>query len=62
MPLVARKRDGWARLGPDGAGDLGVDGVTVLVVRPDGHVGLRADRDHAEQVAAYQSVLRAGRL
>ncbi|MBM4270418.1 MAG: monooxygenase [Deltaproteobacteria bacterium] len=61
VALVARKREGWARLGPDGAGDLGVEGVTVLVVRPDGHVGLRADRDHAEQVAKYQSVLRAGR-
>lgn len=37
---------------------LGVDDVSLLVVRPDGHVGLRADRDHLEALAAYQALLR----
>ena len=35
--------------------------VTLLVVRPDGHVGLRADREHPAALAAYQSRLRSGR-
>ena len=27
------------------------------LVRPDGHVGLRADHDHLEALAAYQWLL-----
>jgi hypothetical protein len=29
-----------------------------LVIRPDGHVGLRADRNHHDALAAYQALLR----
>lgn len=46
-----------ARLEPAAAAQLGVDEVTLLVIRPDGHVGLRADRDHVAALAAYQSLL-----
>jgi 2-polyprenyl-6-methoxyphenol hydroxylase-like FAD-dependent oxidoreductase len=35
---------------------LGVDGTTLLVIRPDGHVGLRADRDHLNALKAYQAL------
>lgn len=41
---------------------LGVGEATLLVIRPDGHVGLRADRDHVAALGAYQSRLRAGRV
>jgi hypothetical protein len=45
---------------PQAAERLGVDAVTLLVVRPDGHVGLRADHDHVAAVAAYQKLLESG--
>ena len=31
------------------------------LIRPDGHVGLRADRNHVEGLAAYDALLRSGR-
>jgi 2-polyprenyl-6-methoxyphenol hydroxylase-like FAD-dependent oxidoreductase len=40
---------------------LGVEGITVLAVRPDGYVGLRADRDHLAALARYDSLIRSGR-
>ena len=43
-----------------GAAQLGIAEVTLLVVRPDGHVGLRADREHVAALAAYQAVERLG--
>jgi 2-polyprenyl-6-methoxyphenol hydroxylase-like FAD-dependent oxidoreductase len=46
-----------ACLAPAAADQLGVGEVTLLVVRPDGHVGLRADRDHLEALTAYHLVL-----
>ncbi|HZR80099.1 MAG TPA: FAD-dependent monooxygenase [Candidatus Binatia bacterium] len=51
----------WPRLDGTTSEALGVDGIAVLAVRPDGHVGLRADRDHARSLVAYQSLLRSGR-
>jgi len=51
----------WARLSPAAAERLGVDAITLLVVRPDGHIGLRADRDHLELLAAYHTLLASGR-
>ncbi len=33
---------------------LGVDGLTLLAVRPDGYVGLRADVDHVAALADYR--------
>lgn len=43
----------------DAAG-LGIADVTLVVVRADGHVGLRADTGHAEALAAYVGLIRAG--
>jgi len=34
--------------------------MTLLVIRPDGYVGLRADHDHLKALAAYQALLLAG--
>ena len=42
-------------LEPALAGELGVEGLAVLAVRPDGHVGLRADADHAAAVHDYEA-------
>ena len=39
------------------AAALGVDGVTVLAVRPDRYIGLRDDRGDASAVRAYLSAL-----
>ena len=36
---------------------LGVRGVTLFVVRPDGYLGLRADAHHADALAAYAARL-----
>jgi 2-polyprenyl-6-methoxyphenol hydroxylase-like FAD-dependent oxidoreductase len=58
--VLAARPDGhdtWGRLEPSAAERLGTDAVTLLLVRPDGHVGLRADRDHVTALAAYQSLL-----
>jgi 2-polyprenyl-6-methoxyphenol hydroxylase-like FAD-dependent oxidoreductase len=51
--------DGHPRLDPAAAAGLGVEAVTLLLVRPDGHVGLRADTGHAEALAAYAALLGA---
>jgi hypothetical protein len=42
------------------ADELGVDGLTLLVIRPDGYVGLRADHDHLAALARYDAVVRDG--
>jgi 2-polyprenyl-6-methoxyphenol hydroxylase-like FAD-dependent oxidoreductase len=49
--------DAWARLDANAADRLGVEAITLLLVRPDGHVGLRADHDHLNALAAYQALL-----
>jgi hypothetical protein len=51
----------WVRLAPAAADQLGIDEGSLLVVRPDGHIGLRADRDHLDALAAYHSLLALGR-
>lgn len=45
---------------PAAASQLGIDGITLLVIRPDGHVGLRCDHDHREALTSYQAMLVAG--
>jgi 2-polyprenyl-6-methoxyphenol hydroxylase-like FAD-dependent oxidoreductase len=52
-------RDQIGRLEPVGADHLGVQGTTLLVVRPDGYVGLRSDRDHLSALERYRKLLRA---
>src|SRR5262249_49802470 len=61
--LTARPGDQnpYARLASQAAGQLGIGEITLLVIRPDGHVGLRADRNHAEALAVYDALLRSGR-
>ena len=40
-----------ARIAPAASDQLGIGEVTLLVVRPDGHLGLRADNNHLEALA-----------
>jgi 2-polyprenyl-6-methoxyphenol hydroxylase-like FAD-dependent oxidoreductase len=49
-----------ARIAPAACDRLGIGEVTLLIVRPDGHVGLRADDDHLEALMAYQALLVSG--
>ena len=49
------------RLDADACKLLGTDGVTLLAVRPDGYVGLRADSDHLDALERYVRGLRTGR-
>jgi hypothetical protein len=44
-------RDKIGRLEPVGADFLGVQRTTLLVVRPDCHIGLRSDGDHLNVIA-----------
>lgn len=39
---------------------LGIGALTLLVVRPDGHVGLRSDSDHLDRLANYQMLIASG--
>lgn len=48
-----------AHLKPPTAERLGVGDITLLVVRADGHIGLRAERNHAPMLAAYIDLLRS---
>lgn len=40
---------------------LGVEGITLLAMRPDGYIGLRAERDHLNAARRYRDLVRAGR-
>jgi hypothetical protein len=51
----------YARIAPTAAEELGISELTLLVIRPDGHIGLRSDRNHVEDLAAYQRLLVTGR-
>src|SRR6185437_5345723 len=37
---------------------LGVDGVTLLAMRPDGYIGLRSDQDHLAALARYRALVQ----
>ncbi|MCJ8142614.1 FAD-dependent monooxygenase [Ancylobacter sp. A5.8] len=45
--------NGFTRIDEAVAERLGVRGVALFVVRPDGYLGLRADQHHGEALAAY---------
>jgi hypothetical protein len=45
---------------PAAAELLGVNGTTLLAVRPDGYVGLRSDRDHLNALERYRTTVCAG--
>jgi 2-polyprenyl-6-methoxyphenol hydroxylase-like FAD-dependent oxidoreductase len=53
--------DEIGQLEPAAADLLGVEGITLLVVRPDGYIGLRADRDHLSALERYRALVHAGR-
>ncbi len=49
-----------ARIGhlePVAADLLGVEGKTLLAVRPDGYIGLRSDRDHLNALERYRTLV-----
>lgn len=48
------------RLDSAGADFLGLKGTTLLVMRPDGYIGLRADRDHLGALERYRTVVCDG--
>ena len=53
-----------ARIGylePDAAAILGVTGIALLAVRPDGYVGMRSDRNHLAALERYLSLIQTGR-
>ena len=53
--------DQIGRLETAAADLLGVDDIVLLVVRPDGYIGLRADRDHVNALERYRALVHAGR-
>jgi hypothetical protein len=53
-------QDPYARITPATAEHLGIGEITLLVIRPDGHVGLRSDHDHIEDLTSYLRLLLSG--
>jgi hypothetical protein len=49
--------DGIGHLEPETADLLGVEGTTLLAVRPDGYIGLRADHDHLAALERYRTLV-----
>jgi 2-polyprenyl-6-methoxyphenol hydroxylase-like FAD-dependent oxidoreductase len=50
----------YARVTPTAAEQLGIGEITLLVIRPDGHIGLRSDRNHVDDLTSYQQLLVSG--
>lgn len=48
------------RLDPTDASHLGIEGSTLLAVRPDGYIGLRSDRDHLGALGRYTAFIQTG--
>jgi 2-polyprenyl-6-methoxyphenol hydroxylase-like FAD-dependent oxidoreductase len=57
----SRDQGPYAWITPSVAEQLGISEITLLVIRPDGHVGLRSDRNHVGDLTAYQRLLVSGR-
>jgi hypothetical protein len=47
----------FAWIAPTVVKQLGIGEITLLVIRPDGHVGLRSDRNPVDDLGAYQRLL-----
>ena len=47
-------------LEPVAADLLGIEGTTLLAVRPDGYIGLRSDRDHLSALGRYRTLVHVG--
>jgi 2-polyprenyl-6-methoxyphenol hydroxylase-like FAD-dependent oxidoreductase len=54
--------DQIGHLEPAEASRLGIEGSTLLAVRPDGYVGLRSDQDHLAALQSYAASLQTGML
>lgn len=52
--------EGIGRIDPAAAARLGIGGATLLVVRPDGFVGLRAEREHLAALLRYRALVERG--
>jgi hypothetical protein len=50
----------YARVTPTAAKQMGISEITLLIIRPDGHIGLRSDRNHVADLTAYQQLLVSG--
>jgi len=50
----------YAWITPTAAGQLGISEIALFVIRPDGHVGLRSDRNLIDDLTAYQRLLVSG--
>jgi hypothetical protein len=48
------------QLEPAAADLLGVEGITLLAMRPDGYIGLRSDRDHLTALECYRALVHTG--
>jgi 2-polyprenyl-6-methoxyphenol hydroxylase-like FAD-dependent oxidoreductase len=48
------------RLEAAAASSLGIEGSTLLAVRPDGYIGLRSDRDHLSALERYAAFIQTG--
>jgi 2-polyprenyl-6-methoxyphenol hydroxylase-like FAD-dependent oxidoreductase len=60
---LGTRRDLSAEIGylePDAADLLGVEGNTLLAMRPDGYIGLRADRGHMSALERYSALVLGG--
>ena len=51
------RRGAAGRLDGEDAVALGADDLTLLVIRPDGYVGLRADVDHLAALERYHDAV-----
>jgi 2-polyprenyl-6-methoxyphenol hydroxylase-like FAD-dependent oxidoreductase len=56
----ANVSDSIGHLDPAAASQLGMEGSTLLAIRPDGYVGLRADRDHLAALERYSTFFQTG--
>lgn len=59
LTTLDARRDGHGVIDGEAADQLGVEGLTLFLVRPDGYLGLRADARHMEALAAYGAGLGA---
>jgi 2-polyprenyl-6-methoxyphenol hydroxylase-like FAD-dependent oxidoreductase len=60
LSSCANLSDSIGRLDPAEASHLGIEGSTLLAVRPDGYVGLRSDRDHLIALERYSAFIQTG--
>jgi 2-polyprenyl-6-methoxyphenol hydroxylase-like FAD-dependent oxidoreductase len=60
LTAAANVPDSIGYLDPTAASQLGMEGSTLLAIRPDGYVGLRADRDHLAALERYSAFLQTG--